>query len=186
MILEGGISLDGIEVEDVHSDSRRVGNGSLFVAIPGGQENGEKYLRRLLISASVVVTENEVLQLNGDVTKVYVSNARMAPTPVARRHNGCPDLVEFGGSNGYERKNGDYTDSISLGGICVLLAHRYSQISFGCREIQVLVLQSLLIYFPCSRAYGAGCSEALMEVGSHSIHQCRVYGLKLNITVFLN
>ena len=71
--------LDGIEVEDVHSDSRRVGNGSLFVAIPGSRENGEKYAAEAVDrGASVVVTENEVLQLNDDVTKVCVSNARMA------------------------------------------------------------------------------------------------------------
>ncbi len=184
--------LKGIEVEDIHSDSRRVGNGSLFVAIPGSRENGENYVAEAVNrGASVVVTENEILQLDGDVTKVCVSNARMALAKIARRHNGCPDLdlsvVGVTGTNGKTTVTTliRFLLEESARPVGLIGTVRYH---LGDREIPSFrtTPESSDLFPMLKSMLAAGCSEAVMEVSSHGIHQCRVYGLNLDISVFLN
>ena len=94
-----------IEIHDIHSDSRRVSDGSLFVAIPGNRENGEDFVGDALNrGAKIIVTENSDINLKGKAAKLCVNDARKALAQIARRHNGSPDLdldlIGVTGTNG--------------------------------------------------------------------------------------
>ena len=72
-------SFKDIEIQDIHSDSRRVSEGSLFVAIPGNRENGEDFVGDALNrGAKIIVTENSEINLKGKAAKLCVNDARRA------------------------------------------------------------------------------------------------------------
>ena len=184
--------LNDMEVSDVYSDSRRVREGSAFVAIPGQRENGENFVSEAVMrGAKVIVTENHDLEFDHKAERVCVDNARIALAEIARRHNGCPDkdisLVGVTGTNGKTTVSSLVRFLLEDAGRPVGLIGTVKY-NLGDREVPSFrtTPESSDLYPMLKSMLAAGCSEAVMEVSSHGIHQSRVHGLNLEISVFLN
>ena len=181
-----------IEIQDIHSDSRRVSEGSLFVAIPGNRENGEDFVGDALNrGAKIIVTENSEINLKGKAAKLCVNDARRALSQIARRHNGSPDLdLDLIGVTG---TNGKTTVTTLIRFLLEESAQPVGLIGtvryhLGDRELPSFrtTPESSDIYPMLKSMLASGCSEAVMEVSSHGIHQHRVFGINFEVVVFLN
>ena len=181
-----------IEIQDIHSDSRRVSDGDLFVAIPGNRENGEDFVGDALNrGAKIIVTENSDINLKGKAAKLCVNDARKALAQISRRHNGSPDLdLDLIGVTG---TNGKTTVTTLIRFLLEESAQPVGLIGtvryhLGDRELPSFrtTPESSDIYPMLKSMLASGCSEAVMEVSSHGIHQHRVFGINFEIAVFLN
>ena len=174
------------------SDSRRVTPGCAFFAMPGMRTDGASYIRDAIDrGAHAIVTEKDSTDIPASVAKVKVSDARKTMASWARRYHGNPDaalnLVGVTGTNGKTTVTTLTRHLLEepgkpvglIGTVCYHLGDREVPSFRTTPESADLypLLKSMLV---------AGCSEAVMEVSSHGIHQQRVSGLQLEVAAFLN
>lgn len=173
-------------------DSRKVMPGSLFFAVKGFKMDGNDYVQEAIRrGAVVIVTEDTSCNKYKDTTIVIVENVRLAMAKVAKAFYGSPDNdLELFGITG---TNGKTTVSMLvqhflqqedkpvglIGSIKYDLGKRALPSSKSTPE--AIDLFALLDQM---RQYG--CKEAAMEVTSQGIALERVYGLNVNVGVFLN
>jgi UDP-N-acetylmuramoyl-L-alanyl-D-glutamate--2,6-diaminopimelate ligase len=158
---------DQAQVSGLVTDSRRVTPNSAFFALPGLRTNGNEYLQEALDrGAKVIISETEQLELPLGVTGVKVgvtgTNGKTTVSTLVRH------LIERPGR--------------PVGLIGTVRYH------LGDREVPSFKTtpESADLYALLRSMLVAGCSEAVMEVSSHGIHQSRVASLQLEIAAFLN
>ena len=179
-------------VNSLITDSRRVTPGSAFFAIPGLRSNGEEFIDEALSrGAKVVIGENLNFVAPQGVVKVMVNDSRIALARMARRYHGYPDnflkIVGVTGTNGKTTVSTLVRHLLEEPGnpVGLIGTVRYH---LGDRELPSFrttpeasdlypMLRSMLV---------GGCSEAVMEVSSHGIHQSRVADLSIRVAAFLN
>jgi len=191
---EGAYAKDrgNIRMSSLCSDSRRVTPGAAFFALPGLRTHGNEHLREAIErGARVVITDSETDTLPSHVVKVKVDDARTALAKFSKRYHGNPDellkLIGITGTNGKTTVTSLTRHLLEEPGRPVGLIGTVKY-HLGDRELPSYrttpeasdlypLLKSMLV---------GGCSEAVMEVSSHGIHQSRVAGLQLEIAAFLN
>jgi UDP-N-acetylmuramoyl-L-alanyl-D-glutamate--2,6-diaminopimelate ligase len=191
---EGSYAKDrgNVRLNSLCSDSRRVTPGAAFFALPGMRTNGNEHLKEAIErGARVVITDSEHDNLPSHVVKVKVDDARIALAKFSKRYHGNPDellnLVGITGTNGKTTVTSLTRHLLEEPGRPVGLIGTVKY-HLGDRELPSYrttpeaadlypLLKSMLV---------GGCSEAVMEVSSHGIHQSRVAGLRLEIAAFLN
>ena len=181
-----------VDVRSVCYDSRQVVEGSLFVALRGGQVDGHSYINKAILSgASAVVLEHGLDQLPANVTGVEVADARLALASLsASFHHQPSHKLKVAGITG---TNGKTTTTFLLKHICDRAMLRCGLIGTVRYEIgdQILPsthttpessdLQDLL-----ARMRDSGCKAAAMEVSSHAIAQKRIGNIEFDAAVFTN
>ena len=200
-ILEiGGTSLDqfkkrdlrNLEVSGLVSDSRRVSQGDAFFAISGLRANGNDYVNEAVKrGAKVIVTDDKEVEVPSTVVKVHVKDARKTLAKYAKRYFGSPDqvldIIGITGTNGKTTVSSLTRHLLEEEGrpVGLIGTVRYH---LGDREIPSFrtTPESPDLYSLLKNMMIGGCSEAVMEVSSHGIHQSRVDGLRLGVAVFLN
>jgi len=96
---------DGVDVNALHTDSRKVTAGSAFVALRGTQVDGHDYIQQALAQgASLIVAETEPTTDHSNSTWVCVSNTAIALAEMAGNFYGHParqlNIVGVTGTNG--------------------------------------------------------------------------------------
>ena len=189
IVSQGDLS---IEVTDLITDSRRVTPGSAFFAIPGQRTNGNDFLDEANNrGAKTIVSCQDNHELPSDVTSIKTENPRLALAKFAKRHHGQPDqslnIVGVTGTNGKTTVTTLTRHLLERPGrpVGLIGTVRYH---LGDREVPSFKTtpESSDIYPLLRSMLAAGCSEAVMEVSSHGIHQCRVAELEMEVAVFLN
>lgn len=94
--------IDGVIISDICSDSRQATKGSLFIALKGGNADGNDFLRQARENgACAVVTE---IETKADIPVIVVDDARRALSSLASRFYGEPSkklkVVGVTGTNG--------------------------------------------------------------------------------------
>ena len=94
-----------VEITGVNIDSRRIEKGHLFVAIPGTQTDGHKYIPKAIeLGAAAVLCENVPEQQVPGVTYIQVASTEDDVGKVATLFYGDPSrklkLVGVTGTNG--------------------------------------------------------------------------------------
>ncbi len=179
-------------VEDVHLDSRRVGRGSLFAALPGTREDGARYARDAARSGAVAVLAPRSLEDLGRIP-VWLH-------PEARRIAGEAAALVFGRPSrenrmvGVTGTNGKSTVAHLVGQMLAGLGHRPGVV--GTIEVRLWgtagepatrttpdgpELQRL-----CRRNRELGGDSFVLEVSSHALDQERLAGLELDVGIFTN
>jgi len=180
------------EVTDLITDSRRVTPGSAFFAIPGQRANGNDFLDEAIDrGAKTIVTCEDNGQFPSDVTSIKTENPRLLLAKYAKRHHGSPDkhlnIVGVTGTNGKTTVSTLTRHLLERPGrpVGLIGTVRYH---LGDREVPSFKTtpESSDIYPLLRSMLAAGCSEAVMEVSSHGIHQSRVAELEMEVAVFLN
>ena len=180
------------DVTGVEADSRKVGRGSLFVAVRGSQVDGHEFIATAIENgATLIVCETLPAELCDGVTYVQVADSAAALGCLASRWYGDPSrsltLVGVTGTNGKT------TTATLLYEMFRLFGEKVGLLSTVCNYIDgvgepathttpdPLTLNGLL-----RRMVDAGCTYAFMEVSSHSAHQRRIAGLKFAGGIFTN
>lgn len=179
-------------VSEIVSDSRRVTPGSAFFALPGIRTDGNLHIEEALKrGAKTIVTEDDELEVPFPVAKVCVNDARKTLAKFSKRYYGRPDenldLVGVTGTNGKTTVTTLTRHLLEEEGrpVGLIGTVRYH---LGDREVPSYrtTPESTDLYSLLKSMLVGGCSEAVMEVSSHGIHQSRVSGLRLGVCVFLN
>ena len=184
------------EIHDLHFDSRKIGQGDLFVAQVGTAVDGHTFIDGCVAkgAAAVVLSKREFLphSLNTQhSTFILVENTDRALGLLASKWFGEPSkaltLVGVTGTNGKT------TIATLLYKLTRALGHKAGLLSTVVNYIETeavpathttpdaIELNSLL-----RRMVDAGCTHAFMEVSSHAIAQERIAGLDFDGALFSN
>lgn len=180
------------DVTSLTMDSRKVGLGSLFIAVPGTLTDGHAYIETALRQgAAAILCEELPPEINPDVSYIRVQDSAKAMGFVAANFYDQPSkklkLVGVTGTNG---KTSVATLLFrlfrSLGYRCGLLSTVQNQID---DEIipathttpDVITTNQLL-----TRMLAHGCTHVFMEVSSHAVVQERIAGLAFAGGIFTN
>ena len=183
-----------IEINNLHFDSRKIGQGDLFVAQVGTAVDGHTFIAGCVEkgAAAVVMSNRAYMPDNGQgTTCILVENTDKALGLLASKWFGEPSkqltLVGVTGTNGKT------TIATLLYKLVRALGHKAGLLSTVVNYIEdeavpathttpdAIELNGLL-----RRMVDAGCTYAFMEVSSHAIAQERVAGLDFDGALFTN
>ena len=178
------------EIGNVYYDSRRVTEGSLFVAISGFASDGNRFIPIALSKGAVAVVTAK--KPEGEVPYILVESDRMALAMLGCNFYGHPagamTMIGVTGTNGktsttlllkqvLEKTRGARVGLIgtmsNMVGDEVIPTERTTPESF---ELQGLF----------ARMRDAGCTHVVMEVSSHAVTLDRIGGVHFDIAAFTN
>ena len=182
----------GVEITGVNIDSRRIERGHLFVAIPGTQTDGHKYIPKAIeLGAAAILCEQMPEEQADGVTYVVVASTESVVGLVATHFFGDPSRkLKLVGVTG---TNGKTTIATLLYNMFRKFGHKCGLLSTVCNYIEgeaipadhttpdPIELNRLL-----AQMVAAGCDYAFMECSSHAIAQKRIGGLKFAGGLFTN
>lgn len=191
----------GLEIEEITGtcglvsglalDSRKVLPGSLFFAIKGFNVDGNRFVEEAINRGAVAIVSENVFRRGSGVVGVRVKDVRRAMAQISRNFYACPDeklnIVGVTGTNGKTTVTtlsqfllqGDDGCVGMLGTICY---------DFGQCILPAVrtTLEPLDSYSMLGKMVAFGCREGVLEVSSHGIELDRVWGMKIEVVVFLN
>ena len=181
-----------VEIAGVNIDSRRIGEGHLFVAIPGTQTDGHRFINKAIEQGAVaILCESLPTELTAGVTYIAVASTEACIGEVATQFYGDPSRrLKLVGVTG---TNGKTTIATLLYNMFRKLGYKCGLLSTVCNYIEdeavpashttpdPIELNALL-----ARMVEAGCEYAFMECSSHAIAQRRIGGLRFVGGLFTN
>ncbi len=186
---EGGA---GREVTGVHLDSRSVGAGDLFAALPGTRDDGAKYANDALRRGAVAILTHERVDVDRSATQWIHADARRVAGQVAALVHGEPARRMF--TAAITGTNGKTTTAHLLGHLLTRAGKRPAVLGTAGNRLAdgVLLhashttpdapeLQRLLV-----RHAEMGGDALAMEVSSHALDQERTAGIDFDVAVFTN
>src|SRR6185437_13117614 len=185
------------KVTGVEYDSRRVGPGSLFVAMRGETTDGNRYIEKAIeAGATAVVTDSEdafdeTARKHPEIALAEVAHGRRALARVAANFFSHPEReLELSGVTG---TNGKTTTAFLLdamlnhaGRKTVLVGTIEYHVAGAVRPSPHTTPESRDLVALLREGVGAGATEAVMEVSSHALEQGRVHGLGFDTAIFTN
>ena len=181
-----------VEITGVNIDSRRIEAGHLFIAIPGTQTDGHKYIPKAIeLGAAAILCEQMPEEQVEGVTYIVVESTESVVGTVATQFFGDPSRkLKLVGVTG---TNGKTTIATLLYNMFRKFGHKCGLLSTVCNYIEgeaipadhttpdPIELNRLL-----AQMVDAGCDYAFMECSSHAIAQKRIGGLKFAGGLFTN
>ncbi len=181
-----------VEITGVNIDSRRIETGHLFVAIPGTQTDGHKFIPKAIeLGAAAILCEQMPEEQVEGVTYIVVESTENIVGTVATHFFGDPSRkLKLVGVTG---TNGKTTIATLLYNMFRKFGHKCGLLSTVCNYIEgeaipadhttpdPIELNRLL-----AQMVDAGCDYAFMECSSHAIAQKRIGGLKFAGGLFTN
>ena len=178
------------EIAGLDYDSRRVGPGWCFVAIRGESTDGNRYIDAALQAGAVAVVSDSAPPRPG-IAWAQVAHGRRALARLSANFYRRPAERVF--TTGLTGTNGKTTTSFLFHAMMRAVGRKAALVGTVEYRIGDEVLpaphttpEALELNQLFARAVAAGCTEAVMEVSSHALHQERVYGVPFNVAVFTN
>ncbi|MEP7278306.1 MAG: UDP-N-acetylmuramoyl-L-alanyl-D-glutamate--2,6-diaminopimelate ligase [Bacteroidota bacterium] len=179
-------------VKDVQIDSRKITEGTAFIAIKGAAADGHQYIDRAVeMGAAVIVCEQFPATLQANVTYVQVENSASAAGYMAHNFYGQPSekmkLVGITGTNGKTTiATLLYKLFSALGYKCGLLGTVQNHIGETILPATHTTPDQVTLNQLLKQMLEAGCTHVFMESSSHAIHQSRIAGIHFAGAVFSN
>jgi len=194
-VLEGMAEAPDLAVNDLSDDSRRLGQGDVFVACAGATRHGLEFANEALDAGAAAVlwdtSTGDPARARGRVPFIGVADLAARLGDLANRWYDSPskslDVVGVTGTNGKTTVAWLTAQGLQLQG---LPAGYVGTLGFGVDELSVdlglttppcLDLQRKLAGFR-----DAGARAAAIEVSSHALSQKRLDGVTLHAAVFTN
>jgi UDP-N-acetylmuramoyl-L-alanyl-D-glutamate--2,6-diaminopimelate ligase len=185
------------EVTGIEYDSRRVGSGSLFVAMRGGSTDGNRYIARAVEAGAVAVITDFAAAFDASarafpqIALAEVAHGRHALAQAAANFFGHPErALALSGVTG---TNGKTTTAFLLdamlnhaGRKTVLIGTIHYHIVGAVQPSPHTTPESRDLLALLREGADAGATEAVMEVSSHGLEQGRVHGLGFDTAIFTN
>ncbi len=190
--VEVGISLPQVlEIHGVTTDSRKVVEGGVFIAIKGEDRDGHQYVNDAIKrGAKFIIVEREV-EAKGDVEIIKVSDTHFAASALLRWYYDYPDenlfLVGITGTNG-KTTISYLLESIlktagAKTGVIGTVSWRYGNIVKTSTNTTPSLEEIIVLL---SEMRDSGVEAVVMEVSSHGLKQKRVKGINFDGGIFTN
>lgn len=176
----------------IHSDSRKIRERYLFVAIKGTQLDGHTYIEQAIQNgAKTIICQVLPEKLNADITYIQVKDTAEALGILASAWNDEPSKkLQLIGVTG---TNGKTTIVTLLYELFKKLGYKVGLLSTVCNYIQDRAIPSthttpdaIELNDLLAQMVDEGCDYVFMEVSSHSIDQKRIAGLQFKGGIFTN
>ena len=186
-----------LDIIAICNDSRKVSEGSMFIAVKGYGTDGHAFIGKALeAGASAIVYEDEAYCQNEldegyPITWIRVGSSRHALAIIAANFYDNPSrklsLVGITGTNGK-------TTTVTLlhqlfmaqGYNCGLLSTIANYVGNKRFETANTTADPITINSLLDEMVGAGCEYCFMEVSSIGVEQERVAGLEFKVAIFSN
>ena len=183
---------EDVEISGVNIDSRRIEAGHLFVAIPGTQTDGHKFIPKAIEQGAVaVLCEYFPNKREPGVTYIAVEATEDCVGEVATQFYGEPSKkLKLVGVTG---TNGKTTIATLLYNMFRKMGHKCGLLSTVCNYIEDEIIPAdhttpdpIELNRLLSKMVEADCEYAFMECSSHAIAQKRIGGLSFAGGIFTN
>ena len=180
------------DIKGVNIDSRCIGDGHLFVAIPGTQTDGHKFIPKAIEQGAVAVMCEYIPNVRTPgVTYIVVESTEDCVGEVATQFYGDPSRkLQLVGVTG---TNGKTTIATLLYNMFRKFGHKCGLLSTVCNYIEDSAIPAdhttpdpIELNRLLAQMVEAGCEYAFMECSSHAIAQKRIGGLKFAGGLFTN
>jgi UDP-N-acetylmuramoyl-L-alanyl-D-glutamate--2,6-diaminopimelate ligase len=186
------------EIESIAFDSRKVQQGGLFVAIPGGRHDGGAFIKEALDKGAIaIITEASLESLSSfhidckNVTLLRTADSRKSLAVVSSNFYGNPsaqlNLTGITGTNGKTTLTYVLEALAKAGGrltgvIGTIDCH------FGETKIPTAMTtpESLDLNLNFRKMVDAGITDCFLEVSSHALSQKRVCDMNFDVGIFTN
>ncbi len=180
------------EISGLHSDSRKIQNGYLFIAIKGTQSDGHSYIEQAIQNgAKAVICQTLPEKLDLDITYIQVKDTTESLGILASIWNGEPSkklqLIGIAGTNGKT------TIATLLYELFKKLGYKVGLLSTVCNYVHDKMIPSthttpdaIELNHLLAQMVVEGCDYAFMEVSSHAIDQKRISGIQFKGGIFTN
>ena len=179
------------EVKGLECDSRHVTEGSLFVAIRGGQEvDRHQFVGDAVARGAVAVVVEDLVDA-GTATRIQVADTRLALAQLAARFHGHParTLLTVGitGTNGKTTTALLVRSVLAAAGLgAAYLGTLGSLVGGRWRQLNNTTPEAGTLHGELRAAIDAGDVAMVMEVSSHALALKRVAGLEFDVAAFTN
>lgn len=193
------VGADDVKIAGIQSDSRKVEDGFLFVAVRGTAVDGHAYIDGAIAQGAVAIiceelpllSEEKVASFERKLCFIRVKDSADALGKVVSTWYDNPsDKLTLVGVTG---TNGKTTIATLLYEMFRKMGHKVGLISTVCNYIDGEAIPTehttpdpITLHSLMARMVEAGCEYAFMEVSSHSIDQKRISGLSFNGGIFTN
>jgi len=182
-----------LKFSGITSDSRSVVSGDLFVALPGSNEHGARFIDEIVAAGAVaVITDDAGAKLVGTkLPTIVISNPRLVLGDICSWFYGSPSssmqIIGITGTNGKTTTTTILNQILEFAGkptgligtIGIEIGPEKLQANFTTPE--ACDLQSLL-----ATMQERHISHVSMEVSSHALEAKRVAGVKFSMVGFMN
>ena len=188
-VLETNVSME-LEISAVHYDSRKVTEGSLFVAVTGFASDGNRFIPMALSKGAVVVVTAR--KPENDVPYVLVENDRLALALIGTNLYGQPakamKLIGVTGTNGKTSTTLLLKQVLEkcLGAKVGLIGTMSNLIGDEELPTERTTPESLELQELFAKMRDADCTHVVMEVSSHALTLHRVGGVHFDVAAFTN
>ena len=182
----------GIDVTDLQIDSRKVSDGTCFIAVKGSISDGHDYIETAIANgAKAIVCELLPAQLKEEVTYVEVENSALAAGYISHNFYNEPSLkIKLVGVTGTNGKTTIVTLLwklfTGLGYKCGLISTVQNQIGDEIILATHTTPDAISVNALLHKMVDAGCRYVFIECSSHAIHQHRISGLQFTGALFSN
>lgn len=181
-----------VAISAIQFDSRKVADGTLFIAIKGLTTDGHKFISQTIEKGAVAILCEEMPEkrLNG-ITYVRVKDSSSALAIIAANFYDHPsEKLKLVGITG---TNGKTTTATLLFNLFRKLGYKAGLLSTVKNQINDTQFaathttpDSLALNQMLSEVLAAGCTHCFMEVSSHAVVQKRIEGIHFTGAVFTN
>lgn len=181
-----------VAVNDVQIDSRKVGKGSLFIAVRGAKMDGHDFIVAAVnAGAAAIVAEALPEERSAETVYVQVEDSSLAAGIIAHHFYGDPSekmkLVGVTGTNGKTTiATLLYKLFTSLGYRCGLISTVRNMVGREAEASTHTTPDAVSLNRLLKQMLEEGCSHVFMENSSHAIHQHRSAGLVFAGALFSN
>ena len=179
-----------MEIADVVCDSRKVKEGSLFVAVSGFASDGNRFIPMAVEKgAAVIVTAKKPEQ---QVPYVLVESDRLALALISSSFYGHPagsmTMIGVTGTNGKTSSTLLLKQVLekTLGAKVGLVGTMENQIGQESIPTERTTPESIELQALFARMRDAGCKYVIMEVSSHAVVLERIGGIHFHVAAFTN
>ncbi len=188
-VIQANVSME-LNIDEIFYDSRKVTNGSMFVAVTGFATDGNRFIPMAMEKgAAVVVT---AVRPNEEVPYVLVKNDRAALAQMSCNFFDHPSksmtMIGVTGTNGKTSVTLILKQLLekTIGAKVGLIGTMENRIGDQVIPTERTTPESYELQALFAQMRDAGCTHVVMEVSSHAISLDRVAGVHFDVAAFTN
>ena len=182
---------NNLEIENLTYDSRKIKKGFCFVAIKGEKFDGHEFIIEAIDRGANVIISEKQQQNKSEVPIIVVENSRKALSRLAANFYKAPsfeiNVIGVTGTNGKTSVSQILKQLLdSLGSSCGALGTLGFSINQDIVNTGFTTPESIELHGMLKLLVDSSTDNAVLEVSSHSLDQCRVDDVKFDTAIFTN